>query len=78
MAGKLLLQRYLLVSRQGLCRDMSVKRREETSPSLPRSILLIVPTKGLDAVSVGAIFYTEQRSLCLDLVRAVLPLQRCL
>ena len=76
MAGRLLLQRYLLPQSLGkVCVEKSLSREERKPLPLCGSILPLLYTKGLDVISVGAIFYSEQRSLCVDLVRAVVPIQ---
>lgn len=76
MAGKLLLQRYLLPESLGkVCIETCLSREERQRLLLHRCILPLLHTKGLDVILVSAIFYSEQRNLRRDLVRAVfLPL----
>lgn len=74
MAGKLLLQRYLLPQSLGkVCIETCLSREERQPLLLHRCILPLLHMKSLDVILVSAIFYSEQRNLHRDLVRAVFP-----
>lgn len=76
MAGKPLLQRYLLPqSLDNVYVETSLSREERKPLLLCEPILSVLHVQALSVILVAALFYSEQKIQCVDLVRAALPLQ---
>lgn len=79
MAGKPLLQRYLLPqSLDNVYVETSLSREERKPLLLCEPILSVLHVQALSVILVAALFYSEQKIQCVDLVRAALSLQWCL
>lgn len=74
MAGKLPLQSFL----DNVYVETSLSREERKPLLLCVPILPVLHVKALSVMLVAAVFYSEQKSLCVDLVRAALSPQWCL
>lgn len=74
MAGKLPLQSFL----DSVYVETSLSRGERKPLLLCVPILPVLHVKALSVILVAAVFYSEQKSLGVDLVRAALSLQWCL
>lgn len=73
MAGNILLQKYLLPrSLDNVYVETSLSREERKPLLLCKPILSALH---MSVVLVAALFYSEQKSWCVDLVRAAIPLQ---